>query len=498
MNTGTPASNPGARRNALRTGPHAPGGRGYAKLMSNGLLAAFLIAVLVTAFMYAAPGADAQMVTNNAATGEPEIVDQANPNDALSTVRPGMTLTAKTDPIMDDDGLTTPNWMYQWADYDGTNSNDITGATASTYLVEEKDIGRRLVVKVTFTDNLMNPEGPLESQAAREVGPLNFIVSNTHRDLTLRIPLALTATTSKLAQSFVASASADTFTLDFIELQFGNIGNTATIGNGIAVTLNGDSSGSPGGELCTLENPATFSSSGGHKFYAPTATISTLCPKLETSNTYHVVVAMDTSYTENVTINLNLNKGTHGASAIGWSIPDGSESYTTSTSTWADHDDESPMVIDVRARLTEFELAELTETEVPFGWGLTPPGVAGGEKFRLLFATDLENPTSTDIDVYNEFVQAQAAGGHADIQEHATQFRVLGSTADDDARDNTETTYTAMEPGVPIFWLKINNKVADDYQDFYDGTWDFETLGVDKNGDIIHEKQTWTGSKDDA
>ena len=51
---------------------------------------------------------------------------------------------------------------------------------------------------------------------------------------------------------------------------------------------------------------------------------------------------------------------------------------------------ESAIIIDVRARLTEFELAELTETEVPFGWGLTPTGIAGGEKFRLMFLTDAE------------------------------------------------------------------------------------------------------------
>ena len=30
----------------------------------------------------------------------------------------------------------------------------------------------------------------------------------------------------------------------------------------------------------------------------------------------------------------------------------------------------------------------------------------GGQKFRLLFLTDDESPTSSDIDVYNEFVQA--------------------------------------------------------------------------------------------
>ncbi len=438
--------------------------------------------------------------TNTVATGKPGIVDQAKPTDSLTTVRPGMTLEAGIGNIEDNDGLTTPNWMYQWAyyEYDGFDETitDISGATASTYLLEEKDIDKPLLVKVTFTDDLMNAEGPLESLATKVVGPLNLIVSNTDRDPTLRFALALTATTSKLAQRLVAASSASTFTLDFIELQFGNIGNTATIGNGIAVTLNEDSSGSPGGEICTLENPATFSSSGGHKFYAPTATISTLCPKLETSNTYHVVVEKDTSYTENVTINLNLNKGTHGASAHDWTIPDAAEQYTASSSTWADHALDAAMVIDVRARLTEFELAEITETEVPFGWALTPTGVTGGQKFRLLFLTDDESPTSTDIDVYNAYVQAQAAAGHADIQEHASQFRVLGSTADDDARDNTETT--SSDTDAPIYWLN-GAKVADNYADLYDGTWDEEANRRTAAGDLSTDSDIiWTGSDDDG
>ena len=82
-----------------------------------------------------------------------------------------------------------------------------------------------------------------------------------------------------------------------------------------------------------------------------------------------------------------------------------------------------------------------------------------------MFLTDDESPTSTDINVYNEFVQVQAAAGHADIQEHASQFRVLGSTADDDARDNTETT--SSDTDAPIYWLN-GAKVADNYADLYD------------------------------
>ena len=52
---------------------------------------------------------------------------------------------------------------------------------------------------------------------------------------------------------------------------------------------------------------------------------------------------------------------------------------------------------------------------------------------------------------------------------------MVGSTEDVDARDNTGTTYTSGSSykGVPIYWLN-GNKVADQYQDFYDGSWDEE------------------------
>ena len=104
---------------------------------------------------------------------------------------------------MDDDGITMVNWMYQWAHFDGTNTTDITGATAITYLLEDKDIGNAMVVKVSFTDDLNNPEGPLASPTSRFVGPENLIVSNTDRDTAFDINTdltALTATTPKLAQ----------------------------------------------------------------------------------------------------------------------------------------------------------------------------------------------------------------------------------------------------------------------------------------------------------
>ena len=109
------------------------------------------------------------------------------------------------------------------------------------------------------------------------------------------------------------------------------------------------------------------------------------------------------------------------------------------------------------------------QIDVPYHWALRPHGVYGGGKFRLLFMTStVRDAKSPYIGDYNAFVQERAAAGHTAIRAHSGGFRVVGSTPAVDARDNTAT---ADGRGVPIFWLN-GAKVADDYHDFYDGTWD--------------------------
>ena len=75
---------------------------------------------------------------------------------------------------------------------------------------------------------------------------------------------------------------------------------------------------------------------------------------------------------------------------------------------------------------------------------------------------------------------------------------MVGSTADVDARDNTATTYTSADKGVAIYWLG-GNKVADEYEDFYDETWDDEANPKDESGSnrSISADFDWpfTGSK---
>ena len=141
-------------------------------------------------------------------------------------------------------------------------------------------------------------------------------------------------------------------------------------------------------------------------------------------------------------------------------------------------------------------------TKVFPDFALIPAGLGVGESFRLLFVTSTtRDATATDIEAYNAFVQAAAAAGHADIRDYGAGFLAVASTADDDARDNTGTTYTSSNQGVPIYWL-AGDKIADDYADFYDGTWDAEYSATDESGGAYDDGGmgvgVWTGTDDDG
>ena len=119
---------------------------------------------------------------------------------------------------------------------------------------------------------------------------------------------------------------------------------------------------------------------------------------------------------------------------------------------------------------------------VPSDWSLIPAGLGGGDQFRLLFLSSTKRDgSSSDISDYNTFIQDLAAAGHTDIRAYSSGFRVVGCTTAVDARDNTGSTYTNSDKGVPIYWLG-GSKAADDYADFYDGSWDDEANDRDESG----------------
>ena len=121
----------------------------------------------------------------------------------------------------------------------------------------------------------------------------------------------------------------------------------------------------------------------------------------------------------------------------------------------------------------------------------------------MFLTSTTRDATSSIIDDYNSFVQDAAAAGDADIQDYSHGFYAVASTADDDARDNTQTTYTSSDEGVPIYWLG-GNKLADDYEDFYDGLWpeNAEANPTNESGVVNSElprpQFVWTGSADDG
>ncbi len=148
---------------------------------------------------------------------------------------------------------------------------------------------------------------------------------------------------------------------------------------------------------------------------------------------------------------------------------------------------------------TEITINDLVEL-VPYDWKLAPADIEAGEDFRVLFASsELSKATSGDIDTYNSFIRRAVQYGLTAFRDYADHTAALGSTDDVDARDNTATTHTSSEPGVPVYWLR-GPRVADSYADFYDGTWENGDPARVVTGETISHANLYisTGSESDG
>ena len=134
---------------------------------------------------------------------------------------------------------------------------------------------------------------------------------------------------------------------------------------------------------------------------------------------------------------------------------------------------------------------------VPSDWELIPDGLGPEDEFRLLFVTDSTGDAlKGNIGHYNGVVQGQAGRTHLAslIREHASHYRVVGSTGTVSARNNTNMTGNG---GPPIYWVN-GQKVADNYGDFYDGSWDsYNWVTQTGHADSV-SINVWTGSKNDG
>ena len=145
------------------------------------------------------------------------------------------------------------------------------------------------------------------------------------------------------------------------------------------------------------------------------------------------------------------------------------------------------------------------EEEAAADYGLVPAGVRNGDSFRLLFIThatttaESDQGFSFDESVVKAVVDSQGRWPFFRQSEGVVSSqRALVSTPGVDARVRTDTTFTAGDKGVPIYWLR-GAKVADDYEDFYDGDWDDEASPTDSTAKVVTvTTQPWTGSSNDG
>ena len=94
---------------------------------------------------------------NDAATGTPTISGMA---------RAGAQLTASTGDIGDTEGVPS-TFTFQWVRVgsDGSSNPTNVGANSITYTLADADVGMKIKVRVSFTDDDNHSEGPLESDA---------------------------------------------------------------------------------------------------------------------------------------------------------------------------------------------------------------------------------------------------------------------------------------------------------------------------------------------
>ena len=118
--------------------------------------------------------------------------------------------------------------------------------------------------------------------------------------------------------------------------------------------------------------------------------------------------------------------------------------------------------------------------------GITPDCLSPGDNYRILFVTSNSiNAQSANIATYNNLASTSTSTILSSIT-----FNALASTEDVNARTNTMTTGA----GEPILYF-MGRKVADNYADLYDGSWDSQEPR-DANGAIISSSplRVWTGT----
>ena len=439
------------------------------------------------------------LVLNNEPTGEPVIT---------GTPVVSQTLTADISSIMDADGLPAAGqFSYQWI----SDDSDIDGATGSTYTLVQADAGKTIKVRVSFTDSSNFPES-LTSAATRTVLkagvtevpstwsliPSGLGVGDEFRLLfvssTTRTPQATgIGTYNTYVQNRAAAGHTD---IQDYSSTFAAVGCTAAVDarDNTHTTYTSSDKGVPiywlnGNKVVDDYEDfydGDWDDQANPKTEAGTSTSATT-----------IWTGCDEDGTEAIHI------GGTASRALGtFSVAFGDLDHATLGPVGHPNNiGGNALSKPVYGLSAVFRVAPAPPTVVPADWSLIPSGLSHGDEFRLLFLSSTKRSIrSTNISNYNTFVQNRAAAGHTDIQDYSDTFRVLGSTGAKAARDNTGTTYTSSDKGVRIYWLN-GDKAADQYEDFYDGSWDQQADAWNESGveyNLSARRYVATGSSKDG
>ena len=343
---------------------------------------------------------------NNAATGKPEI---------SGTATVGETLMAAKGTIADDDGVPT-TFTYQWIRVDGSNEADITGATSSTYTLAGADSGKKLKVKVGFTDNLSGEE-ERTSAATGTVTTVTTpvaLVSNIGQSDDRNYNVGTGFVGQDLAQGFTTGTSGATLTGIEIRMDTSSGAQssvpTATLHRGSPTSA----------AVATLTGPSEIANAAAN--YAFTAPANTT---LAASTTYYVVLKGGVvEIRARVT---NSNNEDSGAET-GWSVANGGGFRRTSSTDTAFTDISQALLIRVNGTV-------ITAPGAPQDFKVS----AGDAQVVLTWAA----PASDGGGAITEYEYRYSTG--ATVSSSATWTDVTDGSDDGDSTAD-ETGVTVSEP----------------------------------------------------
>ena len=353
-----------------------------------------------------------------------------------------------------------------------------TGATDTTYSHTGLSAGNTRHYRVKAINSAGT--GSASDVAGATTAAANVLVSNTGQTVDPRLLSAIGSRNKTYSQGFETGTNPGGYSLASVGVYV----YVETLGTGETFTVHiytANSAGAPDTLAYTLTSPASYADGAVNTFTAPAGAT------LDAATDYFVVFEGTADASLDFILGLTSSDEQDRGSRSGWEIED-TNRYQGLMQTAG-----NSYQISVNG--------SAIPTDVPSTWALKPTGLTTGDTFRLLFLSSTKrDASSTDIADYNTFIQTTAAAGHTAIQEYSSSFTAVGCTSSTNALDNTDT----IGAGVPIYWLG-GDKAADDYEDFYDGTWDNESDSHDRNEDSsngtitsISANYPWTGCDHDG